>query len=169
MPRATSLRLPYQLSFTSEGEATVAVVSGGEATVAVVNEGAVRIDIYNPKTDNTLYAGGGHMATITAYEGDKGYDLQFTASDENGDPLNLTGGTIKFKMALPTSSTLKVDGVCVLVSPTAGTFAYTMTAADLDTSGDYNAEVEITLDSGAKVITIGDIDVDVKKDLPIGG
>jgi len=135
-------------------------------TVAVVNQGAYRLTIYNSKNNDTLYAGGGNVANITAYEGDYGYDLQFTITDVDGDPVNLSGGTVKFKMAQPSASTLTVDGTCTITSATAGQCAYTTVDGDFDTANDYEAELEITV--GSKVITVSDINVYVKKDLPRG-
>jgi hypothetical protein len=104
-------------------------------SVAIVNEGAYRLAIYNPKIDDTLYAGGGNVADITAYEGDYGYDLQFTVTDVDGDAVNLTGGTVKFKMAKPTGSSLDVEGTCVLTDPTNGRCVYTTQSADFATAG----------------------------------
>ena len=146
MSNGTTLRFPYQVS--------------------VVNEGAYRLTIYNPKTDTTLYAGGGKVADITVYEGDYGYDLQFTITDVDGNPVNLSGGSVTFKMAKPTSSSLKVNASCTITEPTAGRCVYTTQSSDFDEAGDYVAELEVNV--AGKVITIGDINVYVKKDLPRG-
>lgn len=142
----TTLRLPY--------------------SVSVVNQGGLRLEVYNPKTDNTLYAGGGNVAEINAWEGDYGYDLQFTVTDVDGDAFNLTGATVSFRMAKPTDSSLVVDSECTLDNdPTSGRCNYTVTSGDFDTEGYYEAELQI--DVANKLYTIGDIEVYVKKNLPL--
>jgi hypothetical protein len=133
-------------------------------TVSVVYLGAYKLQIYNPKTNVTVYAGGDSVASVTLYEDNCGEDLQFTALDASSNPLNLTDGTVKFKMAKQTASTLKVDGSCVVSDPTNGRFVYTIQTTDLEVPGDYSAEVEIQV--SGKIITIGDITVYVKRKLP---
>ena len=148
------LRMPYKLTVSNEGA----------LQVSISNEGALKLDIYNPKTDDTLQAGINKVATITGYEGDYGYDLMFTVTDVDDNAFNLTGATVKFKMASHTATTLKIDGTCTLVVAASGTCAYTVVSGDFDTTGDYKAELEITI--SGKVYTIQGIDVCIIRDLP---
>lgn len=61
--------------------------------------------------------------------------------------FDLTGSTVKFRMRLETSSTLKVDAAATVVNPSAGTVRYDWVAADVDTVGDYVGWWQVTLPS----------------------
>jgi hypothetical protein len=165
MPRGTTLRLPYSLTVTNQGELGLAVVDQGSLSASITHTGNLRVAVYNPKNDNTIYGGGDEVAEITAYEGDFGYDLQFTITDVDGNAFNLSGSTVKFKMASANATTLKIDGSCTITDASAGECAYTTVAADFDTAGEYEAEIEITF-SASKIYTIGNIQVHVLRDLP---
>ena len=106
------------------------------------------------------------MTELTLVRGDKGFDLEFTVQEADGTVFDLTGATVKFKMALPQNAQLKIDGLCTITDPLDGKCKYTIQDGDLDTSGTYVAELEITI--GAKVITVTDIIVKIVKDLPQG-
>jgi len=95
---------------------------------------------------------------------DKGFDLTFTVLDADNVAVNLTGSTIKFKMALIASATLKVNGDCTITDPTNGKCKYTVGETDLNTVGTYHAELEIT--SSGKIITAPMDDIEVVADLP---
>jgi hypothetical protein len=62
--------------------------------------------------------------------------------------FDLTGSTVKFKMRLESSATLKVDTAATIVAPTAGTVRYDWAAIDVDTGGDYLGWWEVTLPGG---------------------
>jgi len=161
----TTLRFPYNCSGVSLGSLSVELINDGDLSTTIVNSGALRLNIYNPKDNQTYYAGGGLVADIVMYEDDYGYDLQFTVTDVDGDAFNLTSATVMFQMAKETATSLKVNGTCTLDSdPTTGQCTYTLVAADLDTPGNYKAELEITV--SGKRYTIGDMDVEVKRVLP---
>jgi len=168
MAWGTTLRLPYKVTVVNSGSLGLTIVNTSKLSVTTVNTSALQLSIYNPKTDVTLQAGNNMATELTVYENDYGYDLQFTIKDVKGDPFNLTGASVKFKMALPNSTTLKVDGACTLVVAGSGTCAYTTETGDFDTSGCYKAELEITYTSPAKVYTIQGITVNVVLDLPDG-
>jgi len=163
--RGATLRFPYSFSTVNSGDLSTTVVNTGDLSFTAVNDGALRLTIYNPKINDTLYAGGGKVADMTVYEDDYGYDLQFTVLDVNSNAFNLTGATVKFQMAKPSSTALKVNGTCTLVTPSAGTCAYTTTSGDFDTLGDYVAQLLITV--SGKQYTIGDLNVYVKKQFPL--
>lgn len=63
-------------------------------------------------------------------------------------PFDLTGSSVKFKMRLESSSTLKVDTTATVVTPSAGTVRYDWLSADVDTAGDYVGWWEVTLPTG---------------------
>lgn len=161
----TNLRLPYSVSVVNSDALVVSVVNSDVLTVTVINSHTLRLSIYNPKVDDTLYAEGGKMATIIAYQDDVGYDLQFTVKDVDGNPFNLTGATVYFRACFPCSNSLKINGVCTLdVDPTTGQCTYTTVSGDFDTPGAMNAELYISV--GGKEIRIQGMVIDVIKRLP---
>ena len=85
------------------------------------------------------------MADLIIPEGDSGFDLSFTVLDSAGNPYNLLGYTIKFKVWKPGfPSVLVVNGTCNIVSATDGTCTYTIAEGDFAVAGDYLFELELT-------------------------
>jgi len=147
MSKGTTLRFPY--------------------SVSIVNGGALRLTIYNPKIDETVYAGGDDVADITVYKGDYGYDLQFTITDVDGDPINLTGATITFRVAAYDDSELLVNGSCVIVVAADGTCVYTTASGDFDDADDYEAELRIVYGGATpRRFTIQNMNLKVEEILP---
>lgn len=66
----------------------------------------------------------------------------------NDVAFDLTGSTVKLRMRLETSATLKIDTAAAIVTPAAGTVRYDWQAADVDTAGRYVAWWEVTLPGG---------------------
>ena len=88
---------------------------------------------------------------FTIKQNDRLPALQATLEDGEGNPVDLTGTTIKFKMRGASATTLKVDAGATIVSPTLGTVKYEWAAAETDTPGDYYGEFEVT--SAGKTLT----------------
>lgn len=88
----------------------------------------------------------------TIVRNDVSFDQPFIARDANGDAINLTDSTVLFKMALRGSTINKISTACTVTSASQGRCKYTFTGTDTDTSGFYNAELQITFGSG-KIIT----------------
>jgi hypothetical protein len=97
-------------------------------------------------------------------QGDYGWDIVFAVRYNNDAIVDLTGATVKFKMKAVDASVLKVNGTCTLTTPASGLCKYTLVAADLDTVGNYEAELEVTL-TGPKVHTVKFGKVQVIEDL----
>jgi len=85
------------------------------------------------------------MAQVFAIkQNDTSPAIQATCRDANGDPIDLTGASIKFHMKAGNGD-LKVDGVASIVAPAvAGVVNYSWVAADTDTVGTFQAEFEVT-------------------------
>lgn len=107
------------------------------------------------------------MIQINVYKSDKLYDLNFTLKDANDVAFDLTGYSgIIFRAQKQGAAAAKFSGAATVVgAATLGTIKYTVQATDFDEAGDYYAEVEVTY-TGGKVVTLGDIVVRVKPELP---
>lgn len=103
----------------------------------------------------------------TLIRNDTDFDLNFTVKDANGDAIVLTGasGGILFKMAASDSATLQMSGSCSIIDAAGGTCKYTVQSGDLDTAGIYNAELQITYNTG-KIITATMDEIYIAADLP---
>lgn len=102
---------------------------------------------------------------IEVVQSDKLYRLDFTLKDADENAIDLTTGTPVLKAQKQYSTALKFSGTMTVGTPTAGMCYYTVQATDLDESGDYYAEIEVTYSDG-KIITLSDIVLRVKPQLP---
>lgn len=105
------------------------------------------------------------MSDIELIRNDVGFDIEFEVDDADGVDVDLTDSTVKFKMWKAGASTCKINSSCTLTTPAEGKCKYTVQSDDLDTAGDYEAELEITYTSG-KIITASGITVKIKEDAP---
>lgn len=62
--------------------------------------------------------------------------------------FNLTGSSVKLRMRLESSSTLKIDAAATIVNAATGQVQYDWAALDVDTQGDYAAWWHVTLPGG---------------------
>jgi hypothetical protein len=65
-----------------------------------------------------------------------------------GNPVDLTGATVRFIMVPKGAKTVKVKAPAVIVAPTQGVVRYDWTSADTNTPGEYQAEWEVTFTDG---------------------
>lgn len=90
-------------------------------------------------------------------KGDRAPALTLQALDLAGDPLDITGATTPvFSMRLLGATTNTVDrATATIVDASTGTIRYSWAAVDVDTSGTYLAEFEVSL-SGLPLTIPGD-------------
>lgn len=106
------------------------------------------------------------MITIKTYAGDKLYDIDFTLQTSAAAAFDITGySAVKLRAQKQGVATLEVDGACSVISAAAGTVRYNVADGELDTAGDYYAEIEVTF-AGGKILTFGDFLIRVLPQLP---
>lgn len=108
------------------------------------------------------------LKIIEVFQGDKGYDINFTLKDADDVVIDISGATLLLNVQKQGEATVKFAGAMSIVSGTAGTCKYTPAATDFDEVGDYYAEIQITFSGGTKILTLGDIVIRSKPELPRG-
>jgi len=81
--------------------------------------------------------------TKVLVQNDKDFDLDFAAKDSAGAVLDITDATVTFHMKALNAATAKISAACVLVTPASGLCKYVVQDGDLDTVGNYRAELEV--------------------------
>lgn len=89
------------------------------------------------------------MADFQLKEGDTSPAITATLTDENGDPVTLTGSVARFHMATTPGETPKVNADATVSDGAAGQVRYEWTATDTDERGLYYAEFQITHGDGS--------------------
>ena len=87
------------------------------------------------------------ITTIQVTQNDKGYKLNFTVKDADGEVVNLTGKTISFQVAEEVTFTEKFAGACEIVGAALGTCYYLVAAENFDTVNNYYGTLQMTKDS----------------------
>lgn len=100
--------------------------------------------------------------------GDTAPVVRATLLDELGDPVDLTGATVKFVMATSTlPRTVAVDSAATLADPVSGVVEYAWAAGDTETPGAFLAEFEVVF-ADARIQTFpteGYVEVTIVDDL----
>jgi len=86
------------------------------------------------------------MTTTLEYaKGTYGIEIEFTVINKaTGNPRDLTGLTVTFKMWKEGAATNKASGTCTITDATNGKCKYTVQATDFDAVDTYNAYLELT-------------------------
>jgi len=78
-------------------------------------------------------------------KGDEEPPLEATLEDANGNPKDLTNANgVQFHMKDPTADTAKVDKAASIDDGSNGKVSYSFDAEDVDTTGEFEAEFEVT-------------------------
>jgi len=85
------------------------------------------------------------MADITIPQGDEGFNLEFTVTEDDDTAFDLTNYTVTIKVWHKNLiGSLVVDSACVVDVAASGTCHYVVTDGDFDSAGDYMVELELT-------------------------
>lgn len=78
-------------------------------------------------------------------QGDRAPSITATLTDATGAAVNLTGGTVTFKMRILDESRPAITGVATIVNAATGAVRYDWASGDTDTPGVYLASWTLTL------------------------
>lgn len=81
-------------------------------------------------------------------QGDTTPEIQTTLTDPNGDPADVTGASIQFKMAEARGGDSVIDAAGTIVNGTQGEVRYDWSSGDTDSPGRYRAVFEVTYTTG---------------------
>lgn len=125
------------------------------------------------------------MTRIRLVEGDTRPRLVFTLQDADGTVVDVSGSIVRFKMRAVGTSVLKAEVICTALSGILeddGTVNYDPPydvagkggrirvdwgVTDLDTSGRYEAEIEIQFNDGSLQTVYDKIPVTIREDLDV--
>lgn len=102
---------------------------------------------------------------IEVVRNDKLFELIFEIDNADNTDLDLTDATVLFKAWMEGEDTNQITGTCTITEATEGKCKYLVQDGDLDRSGDFFAELEVTYTSG-KVITASGIKMRILDDAP---
>ena len=100
---------------------------------------------------------------IQVTQNDKGYKLNFTVKDADGEVVNLTDKTISFQVAEKVTFTEKFAGACVIVDAALGTCSYLVAIGNFDTVNNYYGTLQIT--ESADIQSTRRFEIEVVKEL----
>lgn len=79
---------------------------------------------------------------IVRNTGDAGSSYSVTVLDTNGNAVDLTGSSVRFRVAEP-SGTYVVDDQMTITDAPSGLVTYTWKESDTETAGHFNAQVAV--------------------------
>jgi Rib/alpha/Esp surface antigen-like repeat protein len=109
---------------------------------------ALPVTTYDVTTSQVILENG--MSRLFIKQNDTNPAMQFTLQDSDEQAVSLVGATARFLMRARGGSDVKTNAVASITDAAAGVVTYTPVAADTDTPGQYEAEVEITYSDGTK-------------------
>lgn len=89
-------------------------------------------------------------ADFNIHENDLRPRIRVTATDSDGNPIDLTGAIgVRFNMARLSDGTNKIDAAAGFIDPrSGGVMEYAWVAGDTDEPGSYRAEFEVEWSAG---------------------
>jgi uncharacterized protein YaiE (UPF0345 family) len=85
------------------------------------------------------------VADFHLKQGDLLPKIRSTLTYSDGTAVDLTGGSVVFRMRLRGASTPKVEANATIVTAASGIVEYTWTGTDTNAAGEYEAEWVVTL------------------------
>jgi hypothetical protein len=109
------------------------------------------------------------LSDFTIKKGDRLPVIEATLTDNDDNPADLTGASVRFIMRAPGATSPKVSATATVVDAAAGRVKYAWAGADVDTAGNYEAEWEVTFSGTLKETFPNDrtISVEVLSDLDV--
>ncbi|MCK4306653.1 BppU family phage baseplate upper protein [candidate division WOR-3 bacterium] len=101
--------------------------------------------------------------TIQITQNDKGFKLNFTVKDSDGNIVVLTDMSIELQVAEKVTFTEKFKGACAIVSETAGTCSYEVQATNFNEVKNYYGILQLT--KNEEVVSTRRFDIEIVKEL----
>lgn len=102
------------------------------------------IPLMQAATSVPFILGGSSRPVLSMKVGDRAPLLRAMLVDDAGNPVNLTGATVTFRMKSRSGGSLKVNAAASVVDAVNGVAQYTWAATDTDTAGYYRAEFGVS-------------------------
>jgi len=84
------------------------------------------------------------MSDVTVTQGDTAPDLKATLSYSDGDPVDLTGASVRFQMRRPDDRRYTVNGEATIEDENLGKVSYSWGPNDLAFTGEFQGQWEVT-------------------------
>lgn len=88
------------------------------------------------------------MVDFVLKQGDTSPSLAITLMDAAGNPVDLTGASVRFHMKPIDSPTVKIDATATVTDAANGKVRYDWQTGDSDTLGFFQGEFEVTFSDG---------------------
>jgi hypothetical protein len=101
---------------------------------------------------------GGIVQAKTIVQNDYGYLIPFTLLDSNGDPVNLSLGTLSFKVQSaqdPDDALVSLNGFMVIDNAAAGTCHYEVASSDFPNPGTFLTMIVVSWPASETISWIG--------------
>ena len=102
---------------------------------------------------------------ITVVQFDQGYNLNFTITDSQNLPINISGASLTFRCQSLSDFNVKFNNPMVIQNGPAGTCYYTLQANDFLVAGTYNAQITVTY-PGGEVFSVDNITIVANPNVP---
>jgi hypothetical protein len=103
---------------------------------------------------------------LSVVEGDKGYQINFTCQDSQGNVVNLSGATLTFNAQLDSDGSIQSSNAMGLITPSSGTCYYQLIGTEFPVVGTYNCQIVASYSSGSEILTFDGIQVAATARIP---